>query len=75
MQIKSNFAILDVKAGRGALNKRFEKRPRLGECPPELRVPVTITGYIDGVHSGDDGVSREFSVVVQSVKPTGRLSR
>lgn len=72
MQIKADFAILDVKAGRGALNKHFAKRPRLGECPPNMRVPVTITGYIDGVHSGDDGVSREFSVVVQSVKPKER---
>lgn len=68
MNIKSNFAILDVKAGRGPLNKHFSKRPRLGKCPAEMRVPVTITGYIDDVWGGDDGVSREFGVVVQSVK-------
>lgn len=68
MAIKSTFAVLDVKAGRGPLNKHFAKRPRLGECPPAMRVPVTITGYIDGVWSSDDGVSREFSVTVQSVK-------
>lgn len=68
MDIKSDFAILDVKAGRAALNKHFARRPRLGECPPKMRVPVTITGYIDHVWSGDDGVSREFAVVVQSVK-------
>jgi hypothetical protein len=68
MLIKSDFAILDVKAGRAALNKHFAKRPRLGECPPKMRVPVTITGYIDGIHSNDDGVSREFSVVIQSVR-------
>lgn len=67
-KLKSTFALLDVKAGRAALNKHFAKRPPLGECPPKMRVPVTITGYIDGVWGGDDGVSREFSVVVQSVK-------
>lgn len=67
-KIKSTFAILDVKAGRAPLNKHFANRPRLGECPRKMRVPVTITGYIDGVHGGDDGTSREFSVVVQSVK-------
>lgn len=68
MEIKSTFAILDVKAGRGPLNKHFAKAPRLGGCPEKLRIPVTITGYIDGVWSNDDGVSREFSVTVQSVK-------
>lgn len=75
MEIKSDFALLDVKAGRGALNKHFAKRPRLGECPPALRIPVTVTGYIDGVWGGDDGVSREFTMVVQSVKPKVRRSR
>lgn len=72
MQIKSDFAILDVKFGRKALNKHFADRPKLGVCPPKMRVPVTITGYIDGVHSGDDGVSREFSIVVQSVQRSPR---
>lgn len=68
MEIKSDFALLDVKAGRAALNKHFAKRPTIGECPPKMRVPVTIHGYIDGVWGGDDGVSREFCVTVQSVK-------
>jgi hypothetical protein len=65
--MKSDFAILDVKSGRKALEKHFRNRPRLGECPSAMRVPITIKGYIDGVHSDDDGVSREFSIVVQSV--------
>lgn len=65
--MKSDFAVLDVKAGRKVLAKRFRNRPRLGECPPKMRVPITIKGYIDGIHSGDDGMSQEFSVVVQSV--------
>lgn len=68
MEVKSDFAILDVTAGRAVLTKHFAKRPRLGPCPAKMRVPVTITGYIDDVHSDDDGMSREFSVTVTSVK-------
>ena len=41
---------------------------------PDLKVAF-ITGYIDDVWSGDDGVSREFSVAVQSVKLKTRRSR
>lgn len=67
---KSDFAILDVKAGRAKLAKHFAKRPRLGACPVGMRIPVVIHGYIDGIHGSDDGVSREFSVTVQSVKLT-----
>jgi hypothetical protein len=68
MKLKSDFAILDVKAGRAALFKHFAKRPRVGMCPPELRIPVTNTGYIEGVHGNDDGVSREFSIYVEKVE-------
>ena len=68
--IKSDFAILDVKAGRAALRKHFAKRPVLGPCPLKFRIPVTIKGYIDDIASDDDGVSCEFSVVVSSVKTT-----
>lgn len=67
MDINSDFASLDVKYGREVLAKHFKDRPRLGKCPEAMRVPVTITGYIDGQHSKDDGTSIEFSVVVQSV--------
>lgn len=73
--MKSDFAILDVKAGRAALTKHFEKRPRLGVCPQPLRIPVVIRGYLDGIHSQDDGVSREFSVTVQSVTTKPRARR
>lgn len=67
---KSDFAILDVKAGRAKLAKHFAKRPRLGPCPKEMRVPVVIRGYIDDIHGSDDGVSREFTVTVTSVSTT-----
>lgn len=56
--IESNFAILDVKAGRSALKKRVEA----GE-----RIQVIIHGTIDYIHSHDDGISREFSVSVTEV--------
>lgn len=68
MTIKSDFAILDVKTGRGALNKRLAKRPRGGPCPTEMRVPIVIHGYIDGVHGSFDGVSQEYSVTVTSIE-------
>lgn len=64
---KSDFAILDVKAGRAALARRFVERPRLGECPPAMRVPVVIHGYVDGVWGDDDGISQEFCVTITKV--------
>jgi hypothetical protein len=67
MKITSDFAVLDVKQGRKKLSDHFKARPRLGECPADLRIPVTITGYIDGEHSHDDGVSIEFTVIVENV--------
>lgn len=68
MQIKSDFAILDVKQGRAKLAKHFEKRPRMGVCPEDLRIPVTIAGYLDGQAGNDDGTSIEFSVHVDHVE-------
>lgn len=70
--MKSDFALLDVKTGRGALNKHFAKAPRGRECPVAMRVPVTITGYIDGIWGSGDGV---FSVTVESVKTGKARSR
>lgn len=71
IKIQSEFAILDVKEGRDELFNHFEPRPRMGPCPEELRIPIMIVGYIDGIHSKDDGVSREFTVQVESVNPVG----
>lgn len=55
MRIQSTFALIDVKRGRKALTKRV----RRGE-----RIPVTITGFIDGTWGHDDGESIEFEVTV-----------
>jgi hypothetical protein len=57
MAIKSDFAILDVKAGRDALMKRVAKG---------AKVRVIIEAEIDSA-GNDDGVSREFNCVVLSV--------
>lgn len=54
-KINSDFAILDIKRGRVEMARRINK----GE-----RIPVTIRGYLDTVHSRDDGTSIEFSVEV-----------
>lgn len=59
MAFKSDFAILDVKAGRAALMKRVEAGNK---------VRVLIEAEIDTVHGHDDGVSREFNCIVHSVK-------
>lgn len=57
---KSDFALLDVKTGRAALEKRLAK---LGK---PIRVQVEMT--IDYPHGSDDGTSIEFSCTVLSVK-------
>lgn len=59
-KIKSNFAILDVKSGRKGLANYFASAGA-------KRVPVTITGFIDGTWGSDDGTSLEFEVDVKSV--------
>jgi hypothetical protein len=70
MKLESDFAILDVEKGRRSLAKHFAKRPKLGACPPEMRIPVVIRGYIDCIHGSDDGTSQEFAVTVESVEIT-----
>lgn len=68
IKITSDFALIDVKKGRTKLAKHFAGRPPLGLCPPEMRIPVQITGYIDSIYGHDDGTSQEFNVIVTSVR-------
>ncbi|BCJ91823.1 hypothetical protein IZ6_25580 [Terrihabitans soli] len=68
MKIESNFAILDVKAGRDELKAHIGFDDRRPSLPAKNPIPVTITGVIDGVWGEDDGISREFSVKVDEVK-------
>lgn len=60
---KSDFALLDVKSGRAALEKRISKLEKAGKG---IRIRVDM--MINYVHGGDDGVSQEFSCTVLSVK-------
>lgn len=73
MKITSDFALLDVKDGRHKLAEHFKGQPTFGPCPPELRIPITIVGYIDRQVSRDDGTSIEFSVQVEHLCTTSTL--
>lgn len=64
MKLSSDYAILDVKDGRHELAAHFATRPALGTCPENLRIPVTIEGYIDAQTGADDGTSIEFGVQI-----------
>ena len=67
-RLKSSFAVLDVERGRAKLAAHFAMNPHTaGPTPDRFRIPVTITGYIDGVWGPDDGVSQEFWVSVTDV--------
>ena len=55
-----DWAYLDVKKGRHALEKLVDGRG--------YSVPVTVTGMISGLSSGDDGTSIEFQVDVSKFK-------
>jgi hypothetical protein len=59
IELKSEFAILDVTAGRDVLKRRIDRGEPVG---------VVIEATIDHVHSRDDGMSREFGLSVHSVK-------
>jgi len=68
-KIKSGYALLDVLgSGRHKLAKHFERRPALGPCPENLRIPVTIHGDLIGQASRDDGTSIEFSIAVEGIE-------
>ena len=70
MKISSDFALLDVKAGRHKLAKQFDG---FRTAEREDRIPVTITGFISNRWGNDDGTSIEFGVDVTDVaiKPRG----
>lgn len=65
MKIKSTFTILDVKEGRDELLRHFGTAVAVGQASETI--PVVIYGEIAHVWGGDDGISREFEVLVQSV--------
>lgn len=63
LKLKSDFALLDVKAGRAKLFRLLKKDPM-------ATIPVTITGHISGIWGHDDGISREFQIEVENVVAT-----
>jgi hypothetical protein len=61
----SDFALLDIKQGRSSLKKVTDAQQE------DVRIPVTIKGFITHRHGGDDGTSIEFGVEVISLKIKG----
>lgn len=63
-RITADYLFLDVKVGRAALRKLVGDRH---DGP--FVIPVSIDGVIlDGMSSGDDGVSQEFTVRVKAIR-------
>lgn len=59
MKISSDFAILDVKNGRQDLKDAIDNGQSF---------PVTLKGRITAIWGGDDGISREFQIDVDSIE-------
>jgi len=72
LEIKSDFAVLDVKDGRRKLESHFRNAPSSGPVPDRFKIPVVIRGFIDGQWGNDDGESIEFSVEVSCVEVGGK---
>jgi len=68
MKLQSDFALLDVKRGRKALDKMMP--PGSQPLSKRDRIPVIIRGFISHRHGADDGISIEFGVDVTSVEVT-----
>ena len=59
-KVTAQFAILDVKLGRKALLALVKDHKK--------KIPITLTGFIVGDWSRDDGTSIEFQIDVTSHK-------
>ena len=60
-KLENEFGLLDIKKGRQAFYKYFQKK----DAKP---IKVTIQAEIVSAWSGDDGVSREFELAIKTVK-------
>lgn len=68
IKMGSDWGMIDVREGRHELADHFKNNaPRLGPCPPEVRVPVFIRGYITGDIGDDDGISIEFGMDIERI--------
>ena len=61
----SDFALLDIKSGCKTLAKVTDAQQE------DVRIPVTIKGFITHRHGGFDGTSIEFGVEVTDLKIKG----
>jgi len=60
-----DFAVIDIKAGRGAVADHFDKLPdRVGPIPDEFKLPFALRGHLNGINSDNDGESQEFTAHV-----------
>lgn len=65
MRYVSDFALLDIKSGCKSLAKVIDAQKA------DVRIPVTIKGFITHRHGGFDGTSIEFGVEVTDLKIKG----
>lgn len=61
----SDFALLDIKSGCKTLARIIDAQKE------DVRIPVTIKGFITHRHGGFDGTSIEFGVEVTDMKIKG----
>jgi len=61
--------LLDIKAGRASLAKLTSQNGYGKDV--DIRIPVTVKGFITHRHRSDDGVSIEYGVEVTSLKIAG----
>lgn len=63
-EISSDFAILDVKNGRNALDQMLIGQ--MGKLKPTMR--LLIEAEVDYAWGGDDGISQEFALDIKSMR-------
>jgi len=68
IKVTSDFALIDIKAGRAKVAKVLGEDWKVVGSKPTHKIPITLKGFIVEQYSADDGVSREFAVDVTSVK-------
>jgi hypothetical protein len=65
-RIVAKSAVLDVTEGDRALARHFRDRFLSEECPPGLRIPVLIDGYLDGM-GRKVAAGQEFTLTINEM--------
>ena len=69
LKVKSSgFALVDITTGRAKLAKELGGSAGYHGDKATHKIPVTLKGFIVEQYSGDDSVSREFLIDVDSIK-------